>query len=69
MRVAQRVHGQWSKEPVGLEDEIIPDLRARIRIARLKKKKKPLTMEERVARSKAIWMSAGKMGASRGNRT
>lgn len=48
MRVAQRIQQQWSKKPVSLKDQKIEFV--------FKKAPKPLTREERIAQSKAIWM-------------
>lgn len=45
MRIAQRVQQQYSKKPISLKDQIVQFETA-----------KSLSMEDRVARSKAIWM-------------
>jgi hypothetical protein len=47
MRVAQRIHQQWSKKTVSLKDE---------EIKFVFKQARKLTQEERIAQSKAIWM-------------
>ena len=47
MRVAQRIHQQWSKGQISLKDE---------NIEFVFKKATKLSKEERIAQSKAIWM-------------
>lgn len=47
MRVAQRLQQQWSKKQVSLKDQ---EIKFEF------KKTVPLTREEKIARSKAIWM-------------
>lgn len=47
MRIAQRIHQQWSKKAISLKDE---------EIKFVFKKVHKLTQEERIAQSKAIWM-------------
>ena len=47
MRIAQRIHQQYSKKAVSIKDQIVQfDVGT----------KQPLTMAERVARSKAVWL-------------
>jgi hypothetical protein len=68
MRIAQRMHQQWSKKSVSMEDQ---------RITFTFGQKKGLSMEERVAKSKAAWMGGVKaykdaiikQESQRGNRT
>jgi hypothetical protein len=47
MRVAQRVQQQWSKKCVTIEDQ-----KLQIKITKVRE----LTKEEKIARSKAIWI-------------
>jgi len=70
MRIAQRIHQQWSKRVVEMNDQ---------RITFTFGSKQPLSAEERekrIARSKAVWMGGVKayqeqarQEAQRGNRT
>ncbi len=60
MRVAQRVHNQWAKNPVQLDDELITDLSARLKYRKYMSKQK-VSKQAAIERSKAIWHSADKL--------
>lgn len=47
MRVAQRVQQQWSKKPISIDDQKLT-----LKVV----KTRPLSREEKIARSKAVWM-------------
>lgn len=67
MRIAQRVHAQWSKQGIQLDDELIPDLSTRLKYRKYMSKQR-VSQQSAVERSKAIWHSADKM-AQQSNRT
>ena len=64
MRIAQRVHAQWSKQAIQLDDELITDLSVRMKYHKYRSKQK-VSKVDRMKRSKAIWMGAGAIGQQR----